>query len=436
MRNPQGLGAPVEERALYRAVLDAPHDDAARLVYADWLDEHAGDFPPLQAASERGRAELIRLQCSAARLAPEGWRAGLRARDPALKNRERRLLFQHGRKWRRALSHQLSSAPFDRGFLRPFRALRPQELLNHPLPFTPHYRPLPPLPDDSPSRRFAPTNDPLAACPLWDVHLFASDWYTDPLADRAQFGPLLGEVALSPALSRIGWLKLSFFRTPVLELLAVGNFANVETLVLNCWPSAEVLDAVAGNDSFRSLRYVRFGSDVWQWAQGDRDRKRLSGLEALLQEANDRHVPFGEMRAVLGSLLRNGTVSFPPAASRPLPVPELPDPFDLAITAPTHNTAANINAAPYGCASAFAQLVASLSMIAGLLVVESLTPTSPYPLPPDPPVPIRSGTPGRTRAAPPAPPLPIGSPAPTRPEPPPVAPPPREVHRTEAPDKM
>jgi len=39
---------------LYRAVLDSPEDDAPRLIYADWLDEHG-----------RGeRAQFIRLQCA------------------------------------------------------------------------------------------------------------------------------------------------------------------------------------------------------------------------------------------------------------------------------------------------------------------------------------------------------------------------------------
>ena len=39
---------------LYRAVLDSPEDDAPRLIYADWLDEHG----------RPERAEFIRLQCA------------------------------------------------------------------------------------------------------------------------------------------------------------------------------------------------------------------------------------------------------------------------------------------------------------------------------------------------------------------------------------
>ena len=47
-----------DEQALLRAVLETPFDDAPRLVYADWLDEHA----------QPERAAFIRLQCEHARL--------------------------------------------------------------------------------------------------------------------------------------------------------------------------------------------------------------------------------------------------------------------------------------------------------------------------------------------------------------------------------
>jgi uncharacterized protein (TIGR02996 family) len=51
-----------ERRALLEAIRAAPEDDAPRLVYADWLEEHAeGD-------ADRDRAEFIRVQCARARL--------------------------------------------------------------------------------------------------------------------------------------------------------------------------------------------------------------------------------------------------------------------------------------------------------------------------------------------------------------------------------
>ncbi len=176
------------------------------------------------------------------------------------------------------------------------------------------------LPPDSPLRRYAPDGDPFAVCPLWDVHLYASDFHNDPLADRGQYGELLAEVARSPALARVGWLKVSFFHTGVGGLLRTGNFANVETLVLNAGPFPEALEAVAGNESFRSLRYVWFGGDRWAWGNTAIATHRYAALEPKLAEANARHLPHGEMRGVLRALLHD-ELSPPP---QPFMLPRLP----------------------------------------------------------------------------------------------------------------
>src|SRR5262249_37760559 len=42
------------------AILETPDDDAPRLVYADWLDEHGGE-------ADRARAEFIRVGCEVAK---------------------------------------------------------------------------------------------------------------------------------------------------------------------------------------------------------------------------------------------------------------------------------------------------------------------------------------------------------------------------------
>jgi uncharacterized protein (TIGR02996 family) len=76
-----------EQDALFAAILDAPDDNAPRLVYADWLDEH--DQPE--------RAEFIRVQVELARL-PEG-----DPRKEALGAREQGLMKAHGREWRKEL---------------------------------------------------------------------------------------------------------------------------------------------------------------------------------------------------------------------------------------------------------------------------------------------------------------------------------------------
>src|SRR5262249_10795928 len=71
----------MSERAdLHRAILAAPDDDAPRLVFADWLDEHG----------EPDQAEFIRLQCATDRLPPTS------RRWQSLHDRAQRLL----RAWR------------------------------------------------------------------------------------------------------------------------------------------------------------------------------------------------------------------------------------------------------------------------------------------------------------------------------------------------
>ncbi len=45
----------MEDRALYHSMLAAPHDDAPRLVYADWLDDRAApNRTSRRAGSARG----------------------------------------------------------------------------------------------------------------------------------------------------------------------------------------------------------------------------------------------------------------------------------------------------------------------------------------------------------------------------------------------
>jgi uncharacterized protein (TIGR02996 family) len=53
------------EAAILRAVCDRPEDDLPRLVYADWLEDHAGYTPDPDAAGTR--AEFIRVQVELAR---------------------------------------------------------------------------------------------------------------------------------------------------------------------------------------------------------------------------------------------------------------------------------------------------------------------------------------------------------------------------------
>jgi uncharacterized protein (TIGR02996 family) len=103
--------------AFLRAVRESPDDDAPRLVYADWLDEHG----------DHDRAEFIRVQCEL---------AGLDETDPRRddpERRERELLERHEPRWLGELPEAVSSWSFRRGFLERLivvaRDLRPDFVL-------------------------------------------------------------------------------------------------------------------------------------------------------------------------------------------------------------------------------------------------------------------------------------------------------------------
>src|SRR5262245_44894995 len=81
--------------ALLAAIRQTPEDDAPRLVYADWLDEHG----------QPERAEFIRVQCELAR-----------RNDPALRRREAELLAAHHDALAGPLAAPHLRFRFERGF--------------------------------------------------------------------------------------------------------------------------------------------------------------------------------------------------------------------------------------------------------------------------------------------------------------------------------
>lgn len=83
----------------WRTILARPHDDAPRLVYADWLEERG---EPL--------AEFIRLQCRLARENAE-------RDDLVLERREVELLGTHGPLWAEAVADHVDWWCFRRGFV-------------------------------------------------------------------------------------------------------------------------------------------------------------------------------------------------------------------------------------------------------------------------------------------------------------------------------
>jgi uncharacterized protein (TIGR02996 family) len=88
------------EQAFLQDIIAHPDDDAPRLVFADWLDDHG----------DADRAELIRAQCELARGA-----SGLRLAE--LEARERELLDLHGPLWAAPLRGLVDAWKFRRGFV-------------------------------------------------------------------------------------------------------------------------------------------------------------------------------------------------------------------------------------------------------------------------------------------------------------------------------
>jgi uncharacterized protein (TIGR02996 family) len=101
-----------DDEALLRAVIDAPDDDAPRLVYADWLDERAD-------AAAADRAEFIRTQIERHRLEQlEDPGPAERDRIRFLRNQEQRLLSRHREEWVDDLRRWFRyGAGFERGFV-------------------------------------------------------------------------------------------------------------------------------------------------------------------------------------------------------------------------------------------------------------------------------------------------------------------------------
>jgi uncharacterized protein (TIGR02996 family) len=89
------------DEAFIESIRETPDDDAPRLIYADWLDDHG----------QQERAEFIRVQCELARMDEKGPGRG------RLKGREGKLLHQNGHKWRVQMIPAVEHQVFRRGFV-------------------------------------------------------------------------------------------------------------------------------------------------------------------------------------------------------------------------------------------------------------------------------------------------------------------------------
>jgi uncharacterized protein (TIGR02996 family) len=91
----------MSDAGFLRDIVEHPQDDAPRLVYADWLDDHG----------QSDRAEFIRVQCQLARLPEDD------PRRPDLAYCAGVLLRRHGPEWGKPLERFTRRVEFSRGFV-------------------------------------------------------------------------------------------------------------------------------------------------------------------------------------------------------------------------------------------------------------------------------------------------------------------------------
>ncbi len=90
-----------ENHDFLAAICEKPEDDAPRLIYADWLDEHG----------QESRAEFIRVQCALASIPDND------PRRPALEECEADHLTRHHSQWSECLKGFAGWTEFRRGFI-------------------------------------------------------------------------------------------------------------------------------------------------------------------------------------------------------------------------------------------------------------------------------------------------------------------------------
>jgi uncharacterized protein (TIGR02996 family) len=199
--------------AFVEAIGTDPDDDASRLVYADWLDDHG----------EADRAEFIRLQCRLARLAEDD------PDRPALARRERELLHDRRKDWETTLPRLkgIKWGRFERGFVAEVTASEVSALWKH----------LPAIVRTTPVQHVTLGSGPpegaeqLAESPylagLRSLIYDGSYLPTDPDVVRA--------LVASPHLARLHTLDLYNTRLAAREAVALsrGAFRDLRTLVLD-----------------------------------------------------------------------------------------------------------------------------------------------------------------------------------------------------------
>jgi uncharacterized protein (TIGR02996 family) len=277
---------------MVRHIIENPDDITARLVYADWLDEH--DNP---------RGEFIRVQCRLAELAED------ESERPALEAREKELWAAHGKTWRKEAPAWPHIVRFRRGFAEEVQC-PPKAFLKQGAGL---FRRAPII---SLTLRVAEDHlAALAACPLL-AHLrslrlweFSAELAASPhLANLtcldlagAQVGDAVCEaIAASPHLARLTRLHLNGNRLGdhgVSALARSPHLSNLNTLILGANPfGPEGVRSLADSPRLANLREL----GLWYCGMGPEGAEALAAARHLanLRTLNLDHNPIGD-RGVL-----------------------------------------------------------------------------------------------------------------------------------------
>jgi uncharacterized protein (TIGR02996 family) len=249
------------EEAFLQAIYDAPHDDAPRMVFADWLEEHG--------QAERG--DFIRVQCRLAQMEDDD------PRRPELERRERALLRSHGAQWKAGDDPHVRYGAFRRGFVVPrLRRLSAREFL-----------------------RLKP--EAFRAAPLWQARLVNVLTSMERLAASPNLGRLCGlhiagewlvddghvrQLAGSPYLGNLTTLNLAHNSIHDLGVEALAGCPGLARLACLDLTRVRISDvgarALAASPHLTRLRALRLGGIK----HGPR-RGRISpfGVRALAESA-------------------------------------------------------------------------------------------------------------------------------------------------------
>jgi uncharacterized protein (TIGR02996 family) len=224
--------------AFHLAILEEPEQDAPRLIYADWLEEHG----------QADRADFIRTQCRLATLAPgdEPWAdLELHCRD---------LLARHWRDW---LPPEVPRCAvgwtFRRGFVEAI--------------------------DIEPNHFVVQAGELLRAAPIQHVRFILPPGRNQPIS---AFADLLA----CPEIGRLRGLDLAAFQLTdeqVCQLAAIPALANLGFLKLNSSGlNARALRALTGSPLRQALRHLELGEQTMA--------PRLDGNRALRLLAGSPHL--------------------------------------------------------------------------------------------------------------------------------------------------